>query len=231
MPRSSSEVSSQAQATCGLLRGFSAFAEAGETFLREVAERSIHKRLPADVMTSLQGTQCHSFPIVLRGTARVFTMGASGREITLYRLSPGEGCVLAASSILSGLPLPAFAVTETEGDCLKVPSATFLDWFDRQAFWRRFVFSLIAHNLAIVIAVTTATTFRRLDARVASHLLEASNGEAKTTHQAIALELGSSREVISRVLKSFEVEGLVELRRGAVRFLDRDGLVAKSKLV
>jgi len=212
------------------LQSFPAFAAASDSVLAELMEKGVHRKLPEGLMTSLQGTQCHYFPIVLRGSARVFTMGENGREITLYRLKAGEGCVLAAASILSDLPLPAFAITENEGEFLMVPAQTFHGWFDELDFWRKFVFSLIAHNLAHVIAVTNATAFRRLDARVASHLLETQDVEARTTHQAIALELGSSREVISRVLKSFEVEGLVELHRGSVRLLDRGGLVDKAEL-
>ena len=220
----------QVQSHTETLKTFPAFATASDGILSDLANQGIHKKLPSGLMTSLQGTQSHHFPIVLRGSARVFTMGENGREITLYRLKPGEGCVLAAASILSELPLPAFAIIEDAGDFLMVPAEIFQKWFDDVGFWRKFVFSLIAHNLANVIAVTNATTFRRLDARVASHLLEAPNGEARTTHQAIALELGSSREVISRVLKSFEIEGLVGLGRGSVRLLDRDGLVDKSEL-
>lgn len=212
------------------LRAFPAFAGADDHVLSELTEKTHHHKVPAGFMTSMQGTQCEHFPIVLDGTARVFTIGDNGREITLYRLKPGEGCVLAAASILSDLPLPAFAVTESENDLLLVSPAVFNDWFDRLAFWRRFVVSLISQNLAQVIAVTNATAFRRLDARVASHLLETPGPESKTTHQEIAAELGSSREVISRVLKSLEAEGLIKLHRGAVSLIDRAALAAKAEL-
>ena len=213
------------------LRLFPAFADASESFLGEVMTKGIHHKVRAGLMASIQGSQCHHFPIVLRGTARVFTMGENGGEITLYRLSAGEGCVLAAASILSDMPLPAFAIVESDGDVLKIPANIFLTWFDQQNFWRRFVFSLIAHNLASVIAVTNATAFRRLDARVADQLLAAAAEEVRTTHQAIAMELGSSREVVSRVLKSFEVEGLVALGRGSIQILDRGNLNAKTAVV
>lgn len=213
-----------------LLNGFQAFADAGSDFIREVVANSTHHNVPRGMMTSLQGAQCTHFPIVLEGTARVFTVGENGSEITLYRLEPGDGCVLAAASILSALPLPAFAIAETDGEVLMIPAANFIAWFDGRDFWRRFVFSLIAHNLANVIAVTNATAFQRLDARVANLLLTSDGDPVRTTHQAIALELGSSREVVSRVLKSFEIEELVDLGRGAIRIVDREGLVAKAKL-
>lgn len=212
------------------LRTFPAFTKADDHVLSELTTKAHRRTLPDGFMTSMQGAQCEHFPIVLDGTARVFTMGDNGREITLYRLKPGEGCVLAAASILSGLPLPAFAVTESENDLLLISPSVFNDWFDRLDFWRRFVVSLISQNLAQVIAVTNATAFRRLDARVAGHLLATPGPEAKTTHQEIASELGSSREVISRVLKSFECEGLIELHRGAVALIDRDALAAKAEL-
>ncbi len=214
------------------LRQFPAFAAASDEILSQLIREGVRRKLPADLLICSPGAICDTVTFVLEGRARIFSMGENGREITLYRLEAGNTCVLAASSILSGLPLPAFSVTETAGEVLQVTASVFRTWFEREEFWRGFVFSLLASRLAGVIAITNAKAFRRLDARIADYLLDEakkSRQEVKTTHHNIAADLGSSREVVSRVLKSFEVEGLVGLRRGAIRLVDNAGLSAKAQ--
>ncbi len=179
-----------------------------------------------------QGEQCQALPLVLSGNARVFTEGENGREITLYRVFPGETCVLAISCILSGRPSPAFTMAETDGEVLALPGEVFRGWFERSQFWRTYVFAQLAERLVDVIAITNEAVFRRLDCRIASYLLEAPadpRSGIRVTHQDLAAELGSSREVVSRILKSFEHAGLVRLGRGRIRLADRQGLSAKAR--
>ena len=169
-----------------------------------------------------QGATCAHLPLLLTGTARVYKLGASGREITLYRIEPGESCVLTASCILSGRHFPAFAAAETAVEALAVPARSVLDWLETSRDWRAYIFGLVAQRLADVIDVVEGVAFGRMDRRLADYLLRMM-GPAQdviATHQQIAFDLGSSREVISRLLKDFEQSGLVAIARGRVHLLD-----------
>jgi len=176
--------------------------------------------VPAGHYVGTEGAQCSTMSIVISGSVRVFKVGETGREITLYRIEPGEGCILTASCILSDLAFPAHAVSEGEVEAVVIPARTFADWTAGFDVWRRYVYELLSRRLATVIAVIDEVTFRRLDARLAGYLLtaaaDASPPVLHTTHEAIAAELGSSREVVSRVLKDFERTGVVTLARGTV---------------
>lgn len=169
-----------------------------------------------------EGVGCAHLPLVLSGIARVYKLGASGREITLYRIEPGDSCVLTASCILSGRHFPAFATAETAMEALAVPARTVLEWLESCGDWRAYVFGLVAQRLADVIDVVEGVAFGRMDQRVADYLLRMMGPEQTViaTHQQIAFDLGSSREVVSRLLKDFEQSGLVAIARGRVRLLD-----------
>jgi len=184
--------------------------------------------LSQDDFVCREGTMCSHLALVLDGRARVYKSGAEGRELTLYRVRPGESCILTTSCILSDRPFPAFARVEADLAARLVPAATVKQWMDRHAPWRTYVFDLLARRLDGVIASLEEVTFRRLDARLAATLLEghaaAEDDTIRTTHEQLASDLGSAREVISRLLKHFERDGLVALARGAVTIEDREGL-------
>ena len=199
--------------------------EALRTALREQTRRTT---LSPDEFICREGTTCSHLALILDGRARVYKSGAEGRELTLYRVHPGESCILTTSCILSGRPFPAFAVAETTLTARLVPAATVRQWMEQHGPWRTYVFDLLARRLDAVIASLEEVTFHRLDARLATALLEAhASAEAdtiRTTHEQLASDLGSAREVISRLLKHFEHDGLVALARGAVTIQDRAGL-------
>lgn len=191
--------------------------------------------LPPGQFICMEGNACGALPIVLNGSARVYKTGETGREITLYRLGTGESCVLTASCILNDQGFPAFAVTEEEVTAFLIPSTCFKNWVDAYPEWRSYVFDLMARRLHTVIAIVEEIAFRRLDVRLATYLVEKSNTDATeilhTTHEHVAFELGSSREVVSRILKEFEHEQLIHLDRGIIRVLDKAGLVHRSRRV
>jgi CRP/FNR family transcriptional regulator len=176
----------------------------------------------------MEGTTCAHLALVLDGTARVYKSGAGGREITLYRVNPGESCILTTSCILSNRPFPAFAVAETAVEARVVPSGTVQQWMDVHPAWQRYVFDLFASRLDTVIATLEEVAFHQLDARLAGLLIEAharADGDTiRATHEQIASDLGSAREVVSRLLKDFEHDGLVELGRGRVTVTNRTAL-------
>lgn len=180
---------------------------------------------------SRQGDSMAVYPLVLSGRARIFVMDEDGREITLYRLEPGDGCVLAATCAISETPSPGFSVVEAAGEALLIPATALRNWVDRHPFWRDYVFSLIARQLGAVVAVTNELAFRRLDTRIAGFLLRSAGSPSRRiemTHQAIALEVGTRREVVSRILKGLEQEGLLRLERGSIEVRDPGALAARA---
>lgn len=198
---------------------------ADEPLRQRLLREAFVQRLPPQQPVCLQGDSCRHLPLLLSGRARVFRTSESGREITLYRIEAGESCVLTASCILSDIPFPALAVTETEAEALLVPAGSVHAWLGESAVWRRYLFALVARRLADVITVVEEVAFRRMDARVAAWLLERPDrGRIVTTHQEMAEDLGSSREVVSRLLRDLENDGLILRQRGEIALLNRQGL-------
>ncbi len=204
------------------------FLRTGDPALRrDFFDAAAKVTIPPGQFICMEGDQCGQLPLVMSGRARVYKSGEQGREITLYRLETGESCILTAACIASAHAFPAFAVTETEVEALVIPAPSFHAWLTRHEAWRAYVFELLWKRLANVIAVVEEVTFRRMDARIAGYLVErseASNGVIETTHESIADELGTAREVVSRILKDFEHDDRVSLSRGAIRITDLDAL-------
>lgn len=175
--------------------------------------------------------QCSHLALVIEGMARVYKIGESGREITLYRIGPGESCILTASCIMNGKPFPAFAVCEQAIEALIVNTADVMRWADEAPAWRNYLFSLVNDRLSDVISIVEEIAFRRVDRRLATYLLqrtEATENRMQATHQAIASDLGTSREVVSRILKDFEQQKMISVARGKIRILNRLQLMEKS---
>lgn len=196
--------------------------------LKNALQQTPPVHLDPGAFICMEGTMCAHLALVLSGTARVYKSGAGGREITLYRVHPGESCILTTSCILSDRPFPAFAVAETAIEARVVPAETVQRWMDVHPDWQRYVFDLFASRLDTVIATLEEVAFHQLDARLARLLLDAlAETEGDTiaaTHEQIAADLGSAREVVSRLLKDFEHDGLVDLGRGRITVTNRSDL-------
>ncbi len=202
---------------------FPALFDDDAALLARVLREAVVRTLPPGQVVCRQGDSCGYLPLLLSGRARVFKLAESGREITLYRIEAGDSCVLTASCIMSDIPFPALAITENEVEALLVPAASVRAWMGESAAWRRYLFGLVARRLADVIAVVEEVAFRRMDARVAALLLEraAADDMTQTTHQELAVDLGSSREVVSRILRDLENDGMIRRTRGEILLLDR----------
>lgn len=161
-------------------------------------------------------------------TAREFMHDVSlttlpaGREITLYRFTRGECCVLSADSILGHRLFPANARVEEDVEVALIPATSFNRWLGHSTAWRTFVLEALSRRLVGLVDTIDAVAFRRMDVRISGLLNNRSGGRQATvlmTHQAIADELGSSREVVSPVLEDLQARGMVRLSRGAVEVL------------
>ncbi len=178
----------------------------------------------------LEGGECQNLALLLNGTARIYKLGENGKEITLYRIGEGESCILTASCILSGEPFPAYAVCEKEVTAVVISALNVKQWLAKHSIWRDYIFGLISHRLSNIISVVEEVVFRRMDARIAQYLIDATPNSAsvQTTHQVIASDLGTSREVVSRILKDLEQAEFIQINRGNVTILDRENLRKKT---
>ncbi len=176
--------------------------------------------VPADVMVCQSGDVCENLVIVLEGQVKVYRPAANGKSLTLYTVNENESCILTASCILNQTPFPAFAVTTSEVKALSIPPKKVIDWLEHIPMWQKYMFSLLSQRMVNLIELVDTIAFESLDVRLKAWLQSRSNEKIiHTTHQQIAEELASSREVISRLLKSFEREGLIELGRGTIKLL------------
>lgn len=206
--------------------------DADDGVRNQVMTHAFLARIPKGKVIFLEGDECRHLALILSGTVRVYKPAESGREITLYRLGKGESCILTASCIFSKGKFSAIAVTEEEAEVAMVPAQVFREWMDRYSVWRDFIFDLLTRRLSDILATIEEVTFRRMDVRIAEYLLKLSQtheGDIRTTHQDIAMELGTSREVVSRILKHFEYEKVISLGRGVISILDIRSLTAKTE--
>ncbi len=218
-----------------LLNTFPFLGGADDGFRKSFWSAATMTRLPAGQTIGRQGGECAHLALVAEGTARVYRLGENGREITLYRIRPGESCVLTASCILRQGAFPAFAQCETAVDAVLVSQGEVERWMRDYPAWRAFVFGLVSDRLLEVIELLDAVAFGRLDRRLAALLCSrlgpsglGAGAEIPVTHQALAAELGSSREVVSRLLGSLEDQGIVATGRGTIRVLDPQRLAVVS---
>ncbi|MCK5889892.1 MAG: Crp/Fnr family transcriptional regulator [Methylococcales bacterium] len=181
---------------------------------------------PAGTVISNTGSACLNLIILQKGNVRVYRPAEDGRTITLYHITPGEGCILTASCILNNQAFPAVAEIEQAVEGLVIPADKVLDWLQSEPLWQKYVFSLLTHRMSDLIRLVDNLAFCQLNVRLAQWLLVRSdkNHEIQTTHQIIADELASAREVISRLLKEFEKSGLIQLKRGVIKIINKDSI-------
>ena len=176
--------------------------------------RARRVQVPAGTSVFDERQACQGFPFVLAGSIRVVKSAPNGRELPLYRVTPGETCIISSACLLGHTPYNARGVTETDTTLLLVPNADFQALLGEAAF-RDFIFQLFSERIADL--------FRKLDQRLAALLL-GKGRSVHTTHQQLADELGSVREIVSRLLKGFAEQGLVALAREQVDIVDPAGL-------
>jgi CRP/FNR family transcriptional regulator len=189
--------------------------------------------IPAGTTIFSEGDECNIFAVLAGGTVRVFKIGETGREITLYRFGRGESCILTTSCVLSARQFPAIAIVEKDTTAFVIDQITFRDWINQYGEWRDYVFQLLSQRLATVMAIVDEIAFRRVDVRLAEFLLRHAAGKPPVlhaTHQHIAAELGTSREVVSRILADFSDDGLISSGRGQIIVLDCERLQQRTQV-
>ncbi len=202
-----------------LLERFPLFAGlAAEKLERVLADAQV-RRVPAGAVLFDAKQPCTGFPLVLEGSVRVAKSAPSGREILLYRVDPGQGCILSGGCLLGESEYSATGIAETDVTVLGIAPAAFHELMLHYEPFRRYVFGMYGERLAEVIELVEEVAFRKLDSRLAQ-LLVHRGPVIEETHQKIADDLGSVREIVSRLLRNFESRGWVKLERERVTVLD-----------
>ncbi|HQR58708.1 MAG TPA: Crp/Fnr family transcriptional regulator [Azonexus sp.] len=186
--------------------------------------------LPAGTRVFAEHQPCQGFPLLLAGSIKVVKQSASGRELMLYRVAPGGSCIITSSCLLGRSDYNARGIAETPLRLLLVPAPAFAELMLDHAPFRDFVFHLFAERIAELMQLVEEVAFTRLDQRLARLIVAQDRAVLNVTHQQLADELGSVREIVSRLLKGFAEQGLVALGREQLTVTDRAGLLKVAAL-
>ena len=200
---------------------FPVFRKGSEGLLEELLSSSRRVSLSKNSRLYSEGDECPFVGFLLSGEIRVFKTSENGREITLYEVVPGETCILNASCILSNRSYPAEATVSLEGEILLLEGRVFRKLMTDHETMRDFIFRLFVNRFSAIIELIEEVAFGRMDVRLMEYLIEkAENDRITSTHQQIANDLGTSREVVSRLLKDLERKKKVVLARNLVQLLN-----------
>jgi CRP/FNR family transcriptional regulator len=182
--------------------------------------------VPAGTVLFSPGDAVKGYVIVLHGRVSASLTGASGREMLLYAVTPGQSCIQSTLGLMGGDDYTAEAITEEDSRLILLPKPLFLQLLDDSPSFRTLVFSAFAGRMQTMMQLLEKIAFQRVECRLAAHLLDRAspNGELTATHQELATAVGSAREVISRRLDAWSRRGWVKTTRGKVGITDADAL-------
>ena len=191
-------------------------------------ERVMFPELPGGGVAYRQGWECPNYVMCLEGGTRAFKTSPAGRELLLYRVSPGSTCVFTTQCLLAGGTFPAESVAEAPTRFAALSAATFHELMGASSEFRRFVLDDYATLLTSILSLVDEVAFSSLDQRLAQTLLAQADqaGVVAKTHQQLAADVGSVREVISRQLSEWERAGWIRTARGSIQIVDRAALAS-----
>jgi CRP/FNR family transcriptional regulator, anaerobic regulatory protein len=191
-------------------------------------ERVAFPELEGGAVAYHEGWDCPNYVMCLEGGTRSFKTSASGRELLLYRVQPGSTCVFTTQCLLAGGTFPAESVAEAPTRFAALPAATFHELMGISPEFRRFVLDDYSTLLTSILSLVDEVAFSSLDQRLAQRLLAEADptGLVSKTHQQLADDIGSVREVISRHLSEWERAGWIRTARGSLQIIDRQALAA-----
>ena len=178
------------------------------------------------------GNECTGIILIRKGSLRLYILSDEGKEITLYRLFPGEMCMLSASCVLHNITFDVFVDAEENSECIIVGGCAYAALSERNAEAKIFALETALARFSDVMWVMQQILFMSMDKRLAIFLLDeiskTGGDTVRLTHEQIAKYMGSAREVVTRMLKYFSGEGIVELSRGGIKISDVKRLRALS---
>ena len=186
--------------------------------LGDLLSSAMDMHLPAGTVVFDENQPCQGFPLLLSGSIRVIKAAANGRELQLYRVRSGESCILTSGCLMGHARYHARGVVDEDVEMVVLPPAAFRALLSTHEPFRDYIFSLFSERLTDMMQLVSAVAFQKLDQRLAA-LLIGKPSPIHTTHQALADELGSVREIISRLLKNFSEQGWIKLGREQIEIL------------
>ena len=178
--------------------------------------------VPPNTVLFDENAVCRGFPLVLQGEIKVSRNSGDGRSLELYRVVPGELCLVSSASLFRAEPLSAFGVTTKASTLMLITPDLFRHWLETPAF-RNDILGLFAERMADLTSLIDAVAFHKLDRRLAAALLGRGQ-QVNVTHQTLADELGTVREIVTRLLRRFEREGWVSLGREQIQIINPNAL-------
>ena len=211
-----------------LLLQYPVLQDLPETEKSNLAATATLMQLPAGTVVFDENQPCQGFPLLLSGTIHVIKAAANGRELQLYSVNPGESCILTSSCLLGHTRYQARGVAKQISELVVLPPALFRKLLSVYEPFRDYIFSLFSERLTDLMQLVSAVAFQKLDQRLAALLVQKSS-PVHITHQALADELGSAREIVSRLLKGFSEQGWVRLGREQIEITDLASLKRLSE--
>ena len=195
-----------------------------------ITQRAVLREVPAGAVLSGAGTDCVGLLVLRSGRLRAYVLSQDGREVTLYRLTAGEICLFSASCVLGTAQMDLTVEAEQDSTVWVIPPDVFRQISHESAAAAGYVNTLMARRFSEVMWLVEQVMWQSMDRRLAAFLLEESELEhtdtLRLTHEQIANHLGTAREVVTRMLRYFQTEGMVRLSRGTVAITDRRRLEA-----
>lgn len=187
-----------------------------------VFHRQSVTRLNPDNFMLRNGEPCQHLFLLLEGSIRVQKLSQSGHEIVLYHVCPGQICDLAAACILAEHHYPADAIAETSASLAMLPRSQFFHALETVPAFRDHIYHRVSFGVTRLVNLLEEVAFGPMDGRLAQRLMAFAHSSpmVRTTHQQLAVELGTAREVVSRLLKNFERHGWIKLHRGSVEIVN-----------
>ena len=187
------------------------------------------KKVPVDQTLFSFGDKCNYYVIVQSGTVRVDLLSKNGQQLLLYKIRDGQSCVMTTSCLLSGSQYYAQAISETPVEIVLMPQKSFHSNLIESREFREYVFNGFSERLAVMLERTAVLATCSIDQRLSAALIAHSEEKGSEqlislTHEQLAIEIGSAREVVSRRLANFEKNNLIEKQRGHIRIVNLEKL-------
>lgn len=212
------------------------FLECLDDNKKEIIKSSlIVKNYETDYTLIHEGASCIGFSLIIKGTIRVYKLSDKGREVTLYKLSSGDTCYLSMSCMLSNKSYPAFAEVIEPTTVAFIPSSIFNSFIYDTLDFQKYIFGNLYNKFNDVVNVLEEVAFESIDTRIAKYLLQTSRNSNNSmylylTQEKIAQDIGTSREVVSRMLTDFKNKDILTSSRGKITIQDFNKLNSLTKL-
>lgn len=224
-PESSAKDMSELSA---LLTAFPALSGLDARLHERLPNRQQWLHVPRNGALFAAGDRCRAFPLLISGEIQVMRSTPDGHEIELYRIQPGESCIVSTSCLMGEAHYPARGQAVTDVVLATLSHDLFDELIAIHPAFRHYVFGLFSERLASMMQRVEEVAFRSLTRRIAALMLSQGEGSLETTHEKLAAQIGASREAVSRALKKLEDAGCISLARGRIDVADRARLSAEA---